>query len=605
MTLSIRWKITSVVLIAVTLGLGVAGWILIRAFEQLEIARLTEGLSARTGFAAFSLRPLLFPERPAMPDQQRTLQAAVTELSRHARARITVVGLDGQVLAESTASFEELQGLENHAGRPEVTQALHTGHGTDIRLSQTTGQRMLYLALAVGRTPAAHSAVLRLSIPVTELEARLGELQHDLALAFGLAFLVSLLVSALLTKGLTRPLTDMATMAREFARGQLGQRLSTTSRDEVGVLATTLNQMADQLDAKIQEVSDERAQLLAILTSMVEGVMVLDRRGHILLVNPALERMCNVRQTDARGQAHGDALQHPELNALISEVLRTQQHRDAEITLFPAGRTLHVEAAAIGMAREPEAGAVLVFHDVTTLRRLEKVRTDFVANVSHELRTPLTSIKGYVEALLDGAKDDPDSAVRFLEIIHKQADRLNLILDDLLQLAQIESGRVLFKREPVRLQDVVERTVAALSPLADKKEHRLVVDVPTDLPTVRGDEDRLVQVLTNLVDNAVKYTPPRGTITISAQRVVVDRTGLSAIDLHVADTGIGIPEPDRPRVFERFYRVDKARSRELGGTGLGLAIVKHLVEAHDGRVWVEGNQPMGSRFVVRLPVAAG
>jgi two-component system phosphate regulon sensor histidine kinase PhoR len=244
---------------------------------------------------------------------------------------------------------------------------------------------------------------------------------------------------------------------------------------------------------------------------------------------------------------------------------------------------------------------------MTELRRLEKIRKDFVANVSHELRTPLTSIKGYVEALLDGGKDDPKTTTDFLEIILKQSDRLNLILEDLLELSKIESGQVLFKREPFNVQNAIERTLAMMKPLADKKGHRLTSWVAPDLPLLAGDEERLVQVLTNLVDNAVKYTPERGAITIAAHSLPQSQTtgsGIGAIELSVTDTGIGIPEPDRPRVFERFYRVDKARSRELGGTGLGLAIVKHIVEGHGGQVWVEANEPTGSRFVVRLPINA-
>ncbi|HEX9155989.1 MAG TPA: ATP-binding protein, partial [Nitrospira sp.] len=234
-----------------------------------------------------------------------------------------------------------------------------------------------------------------------------------------------------------------------------------------------------------------------------------------------------------------------------------------------------------------------------------KIRKDFVANVSHELRTPLTSIKGYVEALLDGGKDDPDTSVRFLDIILKQSDRLNLILEDLLQLSKIESGQVQFKREPLHIGTVVERTIAMIKPLADKKQHQLIAQISSDLPLVTGDQERLVQVLANLVDNAIKYTPEGGQITVAAHRIPVAKSGTGAqqdgIELSVADTGIGIPEQDRPRVFERFYRVDKARSRELGGTGLGLAIVKHIVEGHGGQVWVERNLPTGSRFVVRLP----
>jgi two-component system phosphate regulon sensor histidine kinase PhoR len=242
---------------------------------------------------------------------------------------------------------------------------------------------------------------------------------------------------------------------------------------------------------------------------------------------------------------------------------------------------------------------------MTELRRLEKIRKDFVANVSHELRTPLTSIKGYVEALLDGAKDDPAASVKFLEIILKQSDRLNLIIEDLLELSKIESGGISLKEEPLELRSVIDRTLSIITPIAEKNHHRLVTAVDPSLPPVAGDEGRLVQVLTNLLDNAVKYTPAGGTITVGAKLAPllgnVDPP-VGTIELSVADTGIGIPEEDRPRVFERFYRVDKARSRELGGTGLGLAIVKHIVEGHGGQVWVEANHPQGSRFVVRLPI---
>ncbi len=225
--------------------------------------------------------------------------------------------------------------------------------------------------------------------------------------------------------------------------------------------------------------------------------------------------------------------------------------------------------------------------------------------MSHELRTPLTSIKGYVEALLDGGKDDPATAAAFLEIIMRQSNRLNLILDDLLQLSQIESGQVLFRREPVELRALLERTVAVIKPLADKKHHTIELSLPDEYVVLEGDEERLVQVFINLLENAVKYTPDQGRISMSIRHAAQSRTASPRpmIEVVVADSGIGIPEADRPRVFERFYRVDKARSRELGGTGLGLAIVKHIVEAHSGHVWVEGNAPRGSRFVVHLPVA--
>lgn len=486
MTLSIRWKVALGSLAAVTAGLAVAGWLALRSIEALELARVEDALGARTGLAVLSLQPLL--HQPG--DPRAALQAMAREVSRQARARVTVIAPDGTVLADSAVPDGQVVRLENHRTRPEVAQALETGRGTHIRTSDTTGIRTFYLALAVPGTAGPPSAVIRLGLPLTDVEQRVRDLERALAIALGAAFLVSVTLSLLIARGLTRPLSDMAAVARQLASGALGQRIRTRSSDEVGVLAATLNQMADQMD-----------------------------------------------------------------------------------------------------------------RDITALRRLEQVRKDFVANVSHELRTPLTSIKGYVEALLDGAKDDPEECVRFLQIILKQSDRLNLILDDLLQLSQIESGQVRFRREPVYLGAVVERTLPLIKPLADKKQQTLTTAVPSDLPPVAGDEDRLVQVLTNLLDNAVKYTPAGGSITVTGRMAPRAEDEPAQVELAVADTGIGIPEADRPRVFERFYRVDKARSRELGGTGLGLSIVKHIVEGHGGRVWVEPNHPTGSRFVLRLPVA--
>jgi two-component system, OmpR family, phosphate regulon sensor histidine kinase PhoR len=333
--------------------------------------------------------------------------------------------------------------------------------------------------------------------------------------------------------------------------------------------------------------------------------MVLDSKGRILQVNPAWERMFGVTRAEARGRLSRDVFSHPKLNVLVSAVLAARAGQEGEI-LLTNGRCLNVEASVAGGEQDNEACAVLVFHDITELRRLEHIRKDFVANVSHELRTPLTSIKGYVEALLDGGKDDPQTTVRFLDIILKQSDRLNLILEDLLQLSKIESGQVQLKHEPLHIGSVVDRTIAMIKPLADKKQHRLRAQVDADLPLINGDQERLVQVVSNLLDNAIKYTPPGGEITVAARRIPVSRQRTAdgigdGVELTVNDTGIGIPEKDRPRVFERFYRVDKARSRELGGTGLGLAIVKHIVEGHSGQIRVEANVPTGSRFVVRLP----
>ena len=604
MTFSIRWKVTIGTLLVLVCGLLIARTLAIRSLEQQEIVQSEQVLEARTNLVAYGLQPFLTQSGPLSSTLQ--LRAAVQDLSARALARVTVIAPDGQVLADSAVSDSNLPTVENHLARPEIQQAIATGRGTDLRTSHTTGERTLYLAIGLNRaTQTTPSVFLRLGLPMTTFDREVDKLHRNLALAFGIAFVIALILSVWLARSITQPLSNIAMAAQQLAKGDHAVRLRTGSRDEVGLLADTLNHMTDQLKSKIDELSEDRAQLLAMLTSMVEGVMVLDCRGRVLQVNPALERMFDVTRIEARGHPCSDVFRHPQLDTLVSTVLTKRISEEDEILLHPNGRCLHIEASVTACDRENEACAVLVFHDVTDLRRLENIRKDFVANVSHELRTPLTSIKGYIEALLDGAKDDPDISTKFLDIILKQSDRLNLILEDLLQLSKIESGQVLFKRESLHIRRVIERTLAMIKPLADKKGHRLVSFVEDDLPTVLGDEERLTQVMSNLLDNAVKYTPEKGTITVAVHPVSdnAEQPALvTAVELSVTDTGIGIPELDRPRVFERFYRVDKARSRELGGTGLGLAIVRHIVEGQGGRVWVEANTPTGSRFVVRILV---
>ena len=590
-------------LVAVACGLLIAGVMTIQALERQYLAQLGEALEAKTKLVEYGFQSLFDIDRSSLSPTH--LQDTTRDLSSRAMARVTLIAFDGTVLADSAVRDIELSTLESHRSRPEVDQALSMGQGQDIRSSYTTGERTMYRAVLLKTTQDASPFVVRVGLPMVVLDRELSKTREHIILALGVAFLVALTLSLWLARGITKPLSDIVSAAaRQLDTGHHALHIRTSAQDEVGLLASTLNHVADQLQTKIDELSEDRAQLLAVLTSMVEGVMVLDYRGHILQVNPALERMFGISRVEARGRPCTDLFRHQQLNELVAGILRSPAHHQDEIVLPLTGRCLQIEASPAGGKRENEACVVLVFHDITDLRRLEKIRKDFVANVSHELRTPLTSIKGYVEALLDGAKDDPVASSNFLDIILKQSDRLNLIIQDLLELSKIESGGISFKEEPIELRSLVERALSVVKPIADKNRHHLTTMIDAELPAVAGDEGRLVQVLTNLLDNAIKYTPEGGTITVGATRASLEKTEphANAIDISVADTGIGIPEQDRPRVFERFYRVDRARSRELGGTGLGLAIVKHIVEGHGGQVWMEGNRPRGSRFVVRLPI---
>ena len=601
MTWSIRWKVMIGTLVAVACGLLIAGAMTIQALERQHRAQLGEALEAKVNLVEYGFQTLLKTDRSSLPPSQ--LRDTTRNLGNRAAARVTLIAEDGTVLADSAVRDADLSTLENHKSRPEVDQAFSTGHGEDIRPSHTTGERMMYRAVLMRTAQDTSPLVVRVGLPMVVLDRALSETRTHLFLALGVAFLVALTLTVWLAYSITKPLSDIVSAARQLDAGNHALHIKTTAQDEVGLLASTLNRVADQLQVKIDELSEDRAQLLAVLTSMVEGVMVLDYRGHVLQINPALERMFGISRVEARGRPCTDLFRHQQFNELVAIILRSPAHHQDEIVLPLTGRCLQIEASPAGGKRENEACVVLVFHDITDLRRLEKIRKDFVANVSHELRTPLTSIKGYVEALLDGAKDDPVASTKFLDIILKQSDRLNLIIEDLLELSKIESGGISFKEEPIELKSLVERVLSVVKPIADKNRHHLTTAIDSGLPAVSGDEGRLVQVLTNLLDNAIKYTPEGGTITIGATLAPpLGKTEslANAIDISVADTGIGIPEQDRPRVFERFYRVDKARSRELGGTGLGLAIVKHIVEGHGGQVWVEANHPRGSRFVVRL-----
>ncbi len=590
-------------LVAVICGLLIAGVITVQTLERQRVAQLGEVLEAKTKLVAYGFQPLLGRDPSSLPPT--LLQETARELGIRAAARVTLIAADGIALADSAVQGVELAVIEDHNARPEINQAFSSGQGRDIRSSRTTGERTMYRAVLMQTTKETAPVVVQVGLPMGGLDRELSEIRKYLFLALGLAILVALTLSVWLAHSITKPLSDIALAARQLGAGNQTVRIRTTAQDEVGLLASTLNQITDQLQAKIDELSEDRTQLLAVLTSMVEGVMVLDYRGHILQVNPALERMFGISRIEARGRPCTELFRHQQLNELVAFILQSPAHHQDEIVLPLTGHCLQIEASPAGGKQDNEACVVLVFHDITELRRLEKIRKDFVANVSHELRTPLTSIKGYIEALLDGAKDDPIASKNFLDVILKQSDRLNLIIEDLLELSKIESGRVSLKEEPLELLALVERTLSMVKPMADKKRHHLITAIMPSLPPVAGDEGRLAQVLTNLLDNAIKYTPAGGTITVSAALAPSSRTSerpATAIDLSVADTGIGIPEQDRPRVFERFYRVDKARSRELGGTGLGLAIVKHIVEGHGGHVWVEVNYPQGSRFVVRLPL---
>jgi two-component system phosphate regulon sensor histidine kinase PhoR len=517
--------------------------------------------------------------------------------------------------------------MDNHATRPEVLQALAKGSGQAVRFSRTVDRDLVYFAQVVPQ-PDRDRLILRLAIPVGEIIHSFSRFRRDF---LGVA-LVSLAAAAgialLWARRITQPLRQMAGFAQAVARGELGHRLPVRSRDELGDLAEALNSMTSDLQETLQRLEAEGRRIRTIMESMAEGLLVIDARGRISLVNPAAEAMLGLKRDAALGQTPLEAVRSYELDELFKAAAQGVGTISAEVALpYPRRRVLAGTAAAIRDAGGAYQGAVLALRDVTQLKRLEEARMEFVVNVSHELRTPLTAIRGYAETLLEDGLEDRQEARRFLEIIHRHAERLGRLLNDLLDLSNIELEKAPLSIRPVGVTDATRQALAMLTPQAERKAVRLATEVPDGLPPVLADRDRLVQILVNIIDNAVKYTPEGGSVTVTARQVTGGhgetgnrRTGEASapmlqfpspiryegqfVEIAVEDTGIGIPAKDLPRITERFYRVDKARSRDLGGTGLGLAIVKHLVQAHHGTLAIESEPGKGTRVRISLPADA-
>ena len=508
--------------------------------------------------------------------------------------RATIIRTDGKVLGDSTLEKHELESAESHFYRSEVQDALKKSAGTSRRFSTTARKEMLYVATTFGEAPAG---VVRLSAPLDEIETIARQLKNLLLLllftAFGLTVFISMFVSYYISK----PVKEVAAMAGKIAAGDFSPRGVIANRDEISDLARALDEMSDQIKGKIDEVNATKSRLEAVLLSMSEGVMAVDSKGMIILMNQSLKDFLTVREMPL-GRKPIEVIRNIEVQDIVDELLKPAAGlKIVEISVFlPEEKILLVHANPVIRDSRTE-GAVLVFHDITELRRLEKVRQDFVANVSHELRTPLSSIKGYSETLIDGALSDREHAMNFLRIIHSESERLSNLIEDLLSLSRIESGKLKMVLEPCSIGIVARKSFASLEKQAREKNISVTINIAEDIPDVLADEARLSQVFYNLIDNAVKYTPEGGMVSISAHETD------SFVQADIEDNGIGIPEKDLSRIFERFYRVDKARSRELGGTGLGLSIVKHIIQANGGEVSVISTLGLGSTFSFTIPKA--
>jgi len=527
------------------------------------------------------------------PGERDQVQRFCRDLGEKTGTRFTVILPSGQVIGDSR---EEPERMENHRDRPEILTAFGGQVGTATRFSHTLDKNMMYVALPV-RGPGSVRGVVRAAVAVTAIDRTLQALYGQMAVGGAAAIILAALLSLFLSRRISRPLEKMIRGARRFARGNLSRPLTVNGSDEIRGLAAALNQMAKQLDDRIRTILQQRNEQDAVLSSMVEGVLAVDTDERILRLNRAAADLLGVEPEKAQGRSIQEVVRKPDLQRFVARSLSSREPVEGDIQVRGKEEVfLQAHGTMLKDDQGREIGALIVLNDVTRLRRLENMRKDFVANVSHELKTPITAIKGFVETLLDGAMQSPEDARRFLQIITKQAERLNAIIDDLLALSRIEqeAEKSQIPLQPGRLGEVVRASAQLCSVAAEAKSIRLDIVCPEDL-RARVNSPLLEQAITNLVDNAIKYSPPES-------RVVVEALSKGKeVHIRVQDWGCGIGREHLPRLFERFYRVDKARSRKLGGTGLGLAITKHIVQAHGGMVTVESSPGQGSIFTVILP----
>jgi two-component system phosphate regulon sensor histidine kinase PhoR len=625
------WRLFATYLVVVLTTIGLLGWIVVYRVDRYEREQIEASLHVKALLVEEALRD--------SPDHDvKQLSRRLAELPGDSDLRITLLDARGGVLADSVADHER---MENHLGRPEVVAARTNGTGSATHLSRTLGVPTMYAARRTTTNPSV--AYVRVGRPLDSVQRQVAELTRLVWAFAAVAALAVLFMAFWLARRISRPLSELTVGAERIAAGDYGHKVYAIRQDEFGALAKAFNAMSERLANQFRQVEEDRQKLRTVLSGMVEGVVAIDAEQRVLFANDRAAQLLDFPAERVVGRKLWEVVRQRAIQEVVGRAQENAEPYREELDWNgPAVKSLAVYVARLH--GPPDVGAVLVLHDTTELRRLERLRQDFVANVSHELKTPLSVIKASIETLLDGAIDDPENRGAFLEQIDEQATRLHMLILDLLSLARIESGAEAFDFRAVPVEPVVAACVDKHRARAEAKgqqlqavgsiqrvssgqwavgrnekmgsgqqavnsnekqhdsqqpDHAALPTAYCPLPTVTAwaDEEAVSQILDNLVDNAVKYTPSGGSIWVRW------RADERQVCMEVEDTGIGIPERDLPRIFERFYRVDKARSRELGGTGLGLSIVKHLVVAMNGTVSASSRLNQGTTFIVRLPRA--
>ncbi|MEI6079450.1 MAG: ATP-binding protein [bacterium] len=553
-------------------------------FNRTYTLQLKDNIKKQTRSVDYMLSKIDFNKEP--------LDEIVHKIGEDLGLRVTIINSKGIVVGDSEVKHEDLAKLENHIERPEIKDAITSGEGWSQRFSTTLKKDIIYYATPFNSK--SFVGFIRLSIPVERVSLVFHNTEGTLFVSLSIVFIATLLVALIAFNFVSKPIRVLVARAGEMAKGDFSKKILTTKKDEVGELAGSLNAMSENIKDRINEILNNNSKFEAVLLSMFDGIMVLDSNGVIQLMNNALKDVLQIRDNPI-GRKPIEVIRNVTVQDISESVLGMKEGvvTREEQFIFPENKTILMHATPV-VRENKTLGAVIAFSDITELRRLETIRKDFVANVSHELRTPISSIKGYAETLLDGAIEEEKNASDFVKIIYSEAERLASLINDILDLSKIESDSFKLKFKPCDVKKLIDSSIERLS--KDAKDKNIFLDNKAAPDTINADCNLIIQALINLIHNAIKYSSENSKVIISSERQG------KYVKIEVKDFGVGIPESDIPRIFERFYRVDKARSKELGGTGLGLAIVKHIVQVHGGDVFVTSIEGQGSTLGFTIPV---
>jgi len=579
---SIQWRITIWFVLLVIVSMAALGAYLTNSVRTSELNNLRSELENEAMITAEA-------SLPSFSEQNETvnLDVLAKKLGSQIGARVTIIARDGTVLGDS---HEDPSTMENHATRPEVRDALASGLGESTRYSTTLGEKMMYVAVPIIDNDKVLGTA-RVGLPLTQVQSSVNRVIVSIVVAMAITAVLVILAAWLIARMTTRPIRELTRASQKIASGEFGHRISVGTKDESGQLAHAFNEMSVNLKRLVETISEDRARLTSILDNMVDGVMLTDIEGNIVLTNKAAQSLFGISGENAKAKPLIEVVREHELNDILKSCLETGREQIAQFDSVTSNKFLR--AIAILIDRERQGGALVLVQDLTELKGLQTMRRELVGNISHEFRTPLAGIKAMVETLQDGAIDDQTAASDFLGRIEAEVDRLAQLIAELTELSRIETGRVELELEPVNLNLIVEEVITQLSPQVERQQLSVQRGLAADLPSVQADKERIRQTIVNLVHNAIKFTSPGGKITVATQ------VHGGSVVVATSDTGIGIAKSDLPHVFERFYKGDRVRSG--GGTGMGLAIAKHVVEAHGGQIWAESEEGKGSTFSFSIP----